>query len=62
MIDGIDQIEKVLIKHFKTLYSKESLFVAWFEKWEAKVISDESATWSEGTFSIEEIKSAGFLV
>lgn len=62
MVEDIGQIEKDLIAHSKTLYSKKSLQVAWSEKWEGKIISEQSVTWVERPFTIEEIKSTVFAL
>lgn len=42
MVEDIEQIEKELISHVKTLSSKRPLHVAWFEKWKGKMISKQS--------------------
>lgn len=48
--------------NFKTLYLEKPLNVAWFERWEGKAISEQSTTWLERAYTIEEIKSSVFAL
>lgn len=56
MAEDMEQIVKELISSLHSI-QKSLLATAWFEKWEGKAISEQSA---EGAFTIDEIKAAVF--
>lgn len=62
MEEEMDHIEKELVSLFKALYSNKPLIAAWFEKWKEKAITDQSATWLQWAFTIDENKSAVFFL